>query len=234
MSDHTPPAHSREPDDDPLAQAHAPDAPAFPPGTKRRKAFRHITALLAIWLITSLLLALAAAQGLSREADLADPDDGSPPLRLNMRLEQLDTRQAEDGRIEVRIPRARPELWLPADQFIQRLHDRRNQPRSDDWLLILLNISGWTGVLWVSVGLTGQILFTGRMLIQWLVSEKARQSVIPTTFWWMSLTGATMLIIYFAWRRDIVGVLGQSTGWAIYLRNLYMIYRKPSRSPISR
>jgi len=44
-------------------------------------------------------------------------------------------------------------------------------------------------------------------------------------FWWMSLIGASMLIVYFTWRIDVVGVLGQSTGWVIYVRNLWMIYR---------
>jgi lipid-A-disaccharide synthase-like uncharacterized protein len=35
--------------------------------------------------------------------------------------------------------------------------------------------------------------------------------------------GATMLLIYFIWRRDIVGILGQTTGWIIYVRNLALI-----------
>ena len=70
----------------------------------------------------------------------------------------------------------------------------------------------------------GQVLFTGRMVVQWIASEKAQRSVIPTAFWWMSLGGATMLIIYFIWRVDIVGIVGQATGWFIYVRNLWFIY----------
>ena len=75
------------------------------------------------------------------------------------------------------------------------------------------------------LGLLGQVLFTGRMVVQWLVSEKQKQSVVPTAFWWMSLIGASMLITYFIWRKDIVGFLGQATGWLIYVRNLWLIYK---------
>jgi len=88
----------------------------------------------------------------------------------------------------------------------------------------VLNISTAFGVAWVALGLLGQLLFAGRMLFQWIASEKARRSIVPVSFWWMSLGGATMLILYFIWRKDIVGTLGQSTGWVIYSRNLYLIY----------
>jgi lipid-A-disaccharide synthase-like uncharacterized protein len=90
----------------------------------------------------------------------------------------------------------------------------------------VLNISTAFGIAWVALGLLGQLLFTGRMLVQWIASEKARRSIVPVSFWWMSLGGATMLILYFIWRKDIVGIFGQSTGWVIYGRNLYLIYHK--------
>jgi len=89
----------------------------------------------------------------------------------------------------------------------------------------ILNIHSPFGFAWVTVGLVGQTLFAGRMIIQWLTSERHRRSLVPVQFWWMSLGGASMLLIYFIWRRDIVGILGQSVGWAIYIRNLYFIYR---------
>ncbi|MCY2958467.1 MAG: lipid-A-disaccharide synthase N-terminal domain-containing protein [Planctomycetota bacterium] len=89
----------------------------------------------------------------------------------------------------------------------------------------LLNITSPAGIVWVTLGFLGQLLFTGRMLVQWLISEQSRRSVIPTAFWWMSLAGASMLLAYFLWRRDPIGVLGQATGWFIYVRNLWMIYR---------
>lgn len=88
-----------------------------------------------------------------------------------------------------------------------------------------LNITSPIGFAWVALGLLGQVLFGGRMLVQWVASERRRRSVVPVAFWWMSLGGATLLIVYFVWRKDAVGVLGQATGWLIYLRNLRLIYR---------
>lgn len=112
------------------------------------------------------------------------------------------------------------------DAYAALLHtDRKAQP----WYYPPLNITSTVGIAWVALGLLGQVLFTGRMVVQWLVSEKKSRSVVPVSFWWMSLSGASMLILYFVWRQDIVGVLGQSTGWFIYVRNLMLIYgpRKP-------
>lgn len=94
-------------------------------------------------------------------------------------------------------------------------------------LFRLLNIASPTGIAWVGLGLLGQALFTGRMLVQWLVSERARRSVVPPAFWWLSLGGATMLLVYFAWRKDIVGLLGQGTGFLIYARNLWLLRSAP-------
>ena len=113
------------------------------------------------------------------------------------------------------------ELLTP-EQFAQRVY-RDHSSRT--WLDRVLNITSPVGFAWVVVGLLGQVLFTGRMILQWLVSEKEKRSVVPPMFWWMSLSGASMLIVYFLWRKDIVGVLGQSTGWFIYIRNLWLIYK---------
>ena len=115
------------------------------------------------------------------------------------------------------------ENQLTPEEFASELQSRRPEGRRG-WLFLTLNITSVTGLLWVGLGLLGQVLFTGRMLVQWLASEKQKRSVIPNAFWWMSLGGSTMLIIYFIWRVDIVGILGQSTGWAIYVRNLWFIY----------
>jgi len=100
-----------------------------------------------------------------------------------------------------------------------------SQQTSQGWLSTIFNITSPVGLAWVALGLGGQLLFTGRMLVQWLASEKSKRSVIPISFWWMSLIGSTMLLIYFIWRRDIVGILGQATGWVIYIRNLVLIRR---------
>jgi lipid-A-disaccharide synthase-like uncharacterized protein len=101
----------------------------------------------------------------------------------------------------------------------------RDQRNRGFWFR-LLNISSPIGFAWVAMGLLGQVLFTGRMLLQWLVSERSKRSVVPEGFWWLSLIGATMLLVYFIWRRDIVGVLGQCAGWVVYGRNLWLIHRE--------
>ena len=93
----------------------------------------------------------------------------------------------------------------------------------------LLNITTWTGLAWVAIGVAGQLAFFLRMAIQWLVSERQRRSVVPEVFWWLSLGGGVMLFTYFVWRQDIVGVLGQSTGVVIYGRNLRLIRKRRMR-----
>lgn len=99
----------------------------------------------------------------------------------------------------------------------------RDQRHRGFWFR-LLNISSPIGFAWVAMGLLGQLLFTGRMLLQWLVSERSKRSVVPVGFWWLSLVGASMLLVYFIWRHDIVGVLGQCAGWVVYGRNLWLIH----------
>lgn len=78
-------------------------------------------------------------------------------------------------------------------------------------------------LLWIGVGLGGQLLFTMRFLLQWLASEKAKRSVVPTAFWWFSIGGSAILLAYAIYRRDPVFILGQSMGFGIYARNLWFI-----------
>lgn len=110
---------------------------------------------------------------------------------------------------------------LTPDEFAQRLYQ---QGAYGGWINTLLNVSNPAGVAWVCLGLLGQLLFTARMAVQWLVSERHKNSVVPPAFWWLSLIGASMLLAYFLWRRDAVGVLGQGFGWIVYLRNLHLLY----------
>lgn len=79
--------------------------------------------------------------------------------------------------------------------------------------------------IWIGVGLLGQLFFTSRFLVQWIVSERRRESVIPVAFWWFSLLGGITLLSYAIWRRDPVFILGQATGLIVYARNLSLIGR---------
>lgn len=78
-------------------------------------------------------------------------------------------------------------------------------------------------LIWILVGLGGQLLFMGRFLVQWIASERAHRSVIPVSFWWLSIGGAAVLLAYAIYRADPVFILGQSLGFFIYARNLVLI-----------
>lgn len=80
--------------------------------------------------------------------------------------------------------------------------------------------------IWIAIGLLGQAMFTSRFLVQWLVSERRKESVVPTAFWWLSILGGLTLLSYAIWRMDPVFILGQSFGVVVYARNLILIARK--------
>jgi len=79
---------------------------------------------------------------------------------------------------------------------------------------------------WLIIGLTGQLLFGMRFVIQWICSEKKKESYIPVIFWWFSLAGGAILLVYSIYRQDPVFIIGQSMGLMIYIRNLTLIYKK--------
>jgi len=80
--------------------------------------------------------------------------------------------------------------------------------------------------IWLIVGFAGQACFTSRFLVQWLVSEQQKKSIIPIAFWYFSILGGVTLLSYAIYRKDPVFILGQSTGLLIYFRNLYFIRRE--------
>ncbi|TVQ30302.1 MAG: lipid A biosynthesis protein [Phycisphaeraceae bacterium] len=94
----------------------------------------------------------------------------------------------------------------------------------------MLNMSSYSGMHWLLLGVMGQVAFFLRMAVQWIVTEKRRVSTVPPIFWWFSICGGVMLMIYFVWRKDIVGVVGQSTGVLVYARNLWFIHFVSKRS----
>lgn len=79
---------------------------------------------------------------------------------------------------------------------------------------------------WVILGLFAQFLFFMRFFVQWIVSERKRESTVPISFWYFSIAGSLLLLIYSIHIKDIVFILGQSMGSFIYMRNLIFIYRK--------
>ena len=81
--------------------------------------------------------------------------------------------------------------------------------------------------LWVGVGLFGQVLFSARFIVQWIASERRKQSVVPREFWYLSLAGALITLAYAIYRRDPVFILGYAPGLFIYARNIYFIRKAP-------
>ena len=61
---------------------------------------------------------------------------------------------------------------------------------------------------WVVIGFVGQFLFGSRFFVQWIVSEKRGESVIPEIFWYLSMAGSTILMVYAIYRRDPVFIVG--------------------------
>jgi lipid-A-disaccharide synthase-like uncharacterized protein len=74
----------------------------------------------------------------------------------------------------------------------------------------------------MAFGFAAQGLFSARFIVQWLASERAGRSVVPMAFWYLSLLGSTLLLLYAIHRRDPVFILGQGSGVFIYLRNIHL------------
>ncbi|OCR22389.1 Lipid A biosynthesis, N-terminal [Pseudomonas syringae] len=80
-----------------------------------------------------------------------------------------------------------------------------------------------SATLWLILGFVGQAVFTGRFVLQWLYSEFKKRSVIPVGFWYLSMLGSSLLLVYAIYRQDPVFIAGQSFGLVVYLRNLQLI-----------
>ncbi len=72
-----------------------------------------------------------------------------------------------------------------------------------------------------TIGFIAQGLFSARLLIQWISSEKAGKVRSPVIFWQLSVFASFLLIIYGILRKDPVIIFGQTISYYIYLRNLY-------------
>lgn len=86
---------------------------------------------------------------------------------------------------------------------------------------------------WTVLGFVAQGIFFGRFFVQWLVSERKGESTVPLEFWFLSILGGILLLIYAIHRRDPVFMFGQAGGLAIYLRNLMLIYKKKRLGMVS-
>jgi lipid-A-disaccharide synthase-like uncharacterized protein len=83
---------------------------------------------------------------------------------------------------------------------------------------------------WLAFGLLGQVIFGMRFIVQWIASERKRESHIPIVFWYLSITGGIITTAYAIHKRDIVFIIGQGAGLVVYIRNLMLIYRAERRT----
>ncbi len=150
----------------------------------------------------------------------------------------LDRTQTDNGQLQYKI--IAPELLRSSkvynptelDAFISLQVEKWNdRPAYERHLLGFFNITTWGTFWWVLIGLVGQAAFFGRMFVQWIVSERSQVSTVPEIFWWFSFIGGICLFVYFVWRVDIVGVMGQSTGIVIYARNLRLLHKEKNKQP---
>lgn len=91
------------------------------------------------------------------------------------------------------------------------------------WALAKMGVDTLGDAIWLIVGVTGQLMFTARFLIQWLASEKAGRSVVPVTFWYFSILGSLIVLAYGIHKLEPVIIIGQLPGTVIYARNLWLI-----------
>jgi len=79
---------------------------------------------------------------------------------------------------------------------------------------------------WVLFGFFGQAIFASRFIFQWIASEKKKESFVPLSFWYLSIAGGIVLLIYALYKQDPVFAIGQATGLIVYARNLMLITKK--------
>ena len=105
----------------------------------------------------------------------------------------------------------------------------------DDQKEAMLSDKGRTmnPTLLIVFGIAGQLCFFLRFLIQWAVSEKRKESVIPVSFWYLSLCGGLTLLAYAIYRSDPVFIIGQLGGTLVYCRNLMLISRSKKNPSVT-
>ena len=87
-------------------------------------------------------------------------------------------------------------------------------------------------IIWLGIGLAAQLMFSMRFIVQWVASERARQSIVPEVFWYFSFMGGALLFAYAIYRMDPVFILGQGMGLLIYARNIDLIWQKKRHTTI--
>jgi lipid-A-disaccharide synthase-like uncharacterized protein len=93
---------------------------------------------------------------------------------------------------------------------------------------MIIDVGPWHFTLcpWDALGFVGQAMFFSRFLVQWIASERAKRSYVPNAFWWLSLAGGSISLVYAVGIHNLVFTLGQSAGLIPYVRNLMLVHRQ--------
>jgi lipid-A-disaccharide synthase-like uncharacterized protein len=97
-----------------------------------------------------------------------------------------------------------------------------------EWLKHLFLADTFLGIdwsVWKIVGWLGNVIFFSRFFVQWYATEKKKQVVVPQAFWWLSLTGSLLLLVYSLHKRDSVFIFAYAVAWIPYIRSL-IIHRR--------
>jgi lipid-A-disaccharide synthase-like uncharacterized protein len=182
-------------------------------------------ALCALLVLVTLAFALAfGTAGRDVAVKRAPP---AAQIDLQTRLKDVEVALVR-GQLGVTVATDEGPRFLTPQAYVDALQSAQEAQKSHGILYVLFNITKPWSLAWIAVGFLGQALFTFRMVLQWWASEKHKRSIVPVGFWWGSLFGGMLLFAYFVWRKDIVGIVGQSTGVFVYARNLILIYSRPS------
>ena len=100
-----------------------------------------------------------------------------------------------------------------------------NLAKLAQWWATVTPVELW----WLAVGFLAQLMFSMRFIVQWIASERAKQSIVPEMFWYFSVAGGAMLLAYAIYRVDPVFIIGQASGLLIYARNIQFIRRNKKR-----
>lgn len=85
---------------------------------------------------------------------------------------------------------------------------------------------------WTLFGFLAQFVFFLRFFVQWFQSERAGRSVMPISFWYLSIVGSLMILVYAIQRRDLVFITAQFFALIIYARNIVLRHKSPDRDDI--
>ncbi|HYG22241.1 MAG TPA: lipid-A-disaccharide synthase N-terminal domain-containing protein [Verrucomicrobiae bacterium] len=88
------------------------------------------------------------------------------------------------------------------------------------WIWYNGNFLGIEWSIWKIVGWLGNAVFFSRFFIQWYATERKKQVVVPSAFWWLSLSGSLLLLVYSLRQRDSVFIFAYAFTWIPYIRNL--------------